>query len=63
MPILQILTTSYKKFYFFQRYLKKAFCHEFSFPNRFAQTPHHLNGQNLLSMTKLFLLMLPYLVG
>ena len=26
---------------------EKRFCHKFSFFNRFAQTPHALNGQNL----------------
>ena len=37
---------------------KIDFCPKFPFFNRFPQTPHHLNDQNLLSLTS-FLLMLP----
>ena len=33
---------------------EKDFCHKFSFFNRFTQTSHPLNNQNLLSVTKLF---------
>ena len=33
---------------------KKDFCHKFSFFNGSTQTPHPLNAQNLLSMTKVF---------
>ena len=35
---------------------KKYFRHKFSFFNGFAQTPHPLNSQNLLSMTIVFCL-------
>ena len=31
---------------------KKDFCHKFSFFNRFTQTSHPLNSQNLLGITK-----------
>ena len=37
---------------------KRDFCHKFSFFNRFTQTAP-LNGQNPLSVTKVFLSMLP----
>ena len=33
---------------------KIDFCPKFPFFNRFPQTPHHLNDQNLLSLTKVF---------
>ena len=39
---------------FNQHYLKKDFHHIFSFFNKFTPTPHPLNSQNLLSMTKVF---------
>ena len=35
-------------------YSGRRFRHEFSFFNRFAQTPYPLNGQNPLSVTKVF---------
>ena len=33
---------------------EKDFCHKFSFSNRFTQTSHPLNSQNLLSVTNFF---------
>ena len=33
---------------------EKYFCRKFSFFNGFSQTPHPLNSQNLLSVTKFF---------
>ena len=33
---------------------EKDFCRKFSFFNGFTQTPHPLNSQNLVSMTKVF---------
>ena len=44
----QILRTSFNNIW------KKDFCHEFSFFIKFTQTPQPLNGQNPLSMTKVF---------
>ena len=64
LPVLLFLVLHqflYQQISFFYNFLqlhstlsKKDFCRKFSFFNGFTQTPHPLNSQNLLSVTKDF---------
>ena len=64
LPVLLFLVLHqflYQQISFFYNFLElnstlsaKDFRHKFSFINRFTQTSHPLNGQNLLSVTKDF---------